>query len=107
MKRIQLYLPDNVYATLTENKANTTESLSKITRDIFELGYPLWRNGRTQNTQTPPRGLLDAERIAIMASAETLVLLRKIAETIDPGFVDIAKKETSRFMRDKWKNSDL
>ncbi len=102
MKRIQLFVPDNIYATLIEHKTNTKESMSKIARDIFELGYSSWRQDNLTKANAEPRPLLDSERIAIMASAESLILLRKIAETIDTGIVENARKEAQAFMRDKW-----
>jgi len=105
MKRVQLFLSDNIYYRLIETKADTSESLSKITRDVFELGFPLWLQKNEIQASSDSKGLLDAERIAIMASAETLVLLRKIANTVNPEFSGEAKKEVARFMKDKWEAS--
>lgn len=80
MKRIQVRLDDEMAQTITKIKKESGKKQTDIIRRIMQLGLEHWHLKQQYGTPQPfgKETLMVAERAAISAAAQTLLMVRKL-----------------------------
>ena len=84
MKRFQVRLEDDMVQMISEIKQETGKTRTEIIRRIMKLGVEHWHLKQQYGTRKPfgKGSLMVAERKAMSAALQTLLIVRKLADKL-------------------------